>query len=181
MRCRVGAGLKAGPVRCLHGPCAIPRQFQDALTAALNADQLQSRISDERTQPATVEIDGLIKQVVDVATQLAERRNDEAQAQMSRAGQIGLGAGLVVVLVLIGSAVFSMLNIARPIGRIGAVLLDLANGNKGVEIPYAGRGDEVGDAARAAQTFKDNLAPSRPWRRGSARPRSAPPSRARRT
>ena len=35
--------------------------------------------------------------------------------------------------------------------------MELANGNKTVVIPYATRGDEVGDTARAAKTFKDNL------------------------
>jgi methyl-accepting chemotaxis protein len=58
---------------------------------------------------------------------------------------------------LIGSALFSVLSIARPIRRIGEVLLELANGNKAVKIPYTERGDEVGDNARAARTFKDNL------------------------
>ena len=64
---------------------------------------------------------------------------------------------MLVILVLIGSAVFSVLSIARPIRRIGGVLLELANGNKAVEIPYTERGDEVGDNARAAHTFKENL------------------------
>ncbi len=41
--------------------------------------------------------------------------------------------------------------------RIGQVLLALARGDKTVAIPYAARGDEVGEVARAAQTFKDNL------------------------
>jgi len=50
-----------------------------------------------------------------------------------------------------------VLNIARPIRRIGEVLLELANGNKTIEIPYVDRGDEVGDNARAAKTFKENL------------------------
>jgi methyl-accepting chemotaxis protein len=62
-----------------------------------------------------------------------------------------------VLAVLVGSALFSLFNIARPIRRIGEVLLELANGNKAVDIPYAQRGDEVGDNARAAQTFKENL------------------------
>ncbi len=48
-------------------------------------------------------------------------------------------------------------SIARPVRKIGEVLLELANGNKAVDIPYAERGDEVGDNARAARTFKDNL------------------------
>src|SRR5262249_13163513 len=65
--------------------------------------------------------------------------------------------GLLVVAMLMGSALFAVFSIARPIRRIGEVLLELAGGNKSVDIPYANRGDEVGDNARAAKTFKDNL------------------------
>jgi len=53
--------------------------------------------------------------------------------------------------------VFSIYNIARPVRRIGEVLLELAAGNKAVDIPYTRRADEVGDNARAAETFRDNL------------------------
>src|SRR5262249_2660426 len=74
----------------------------------------------------------------------------------SRANTINIIAGLLLVALLAGSAVYSALSIARPIRRIAQVLLALADGRK-VEIPYAGRADEVGEAARAAQTFKDNL------------------------
>ena len=47
--------------------------------------------------------------------------------------------------------------ISNPIRAISEVLLALANGNKGVEVPYADRTDEVGENARAARIFKDNL------------------------
>ena len=47
--------------------------------------------------------------------------------------------------------------VTRPLSVISAVLVDLANGNKALEIPYTARGDEIGDNARAAKTFKDNL------------------------
>ena len=82
----------------------------------------------------------------------------QAAAAVSRAGRIRIAIGVIVALVLIGdSAVFASLEIGRPIRRIGEVLMELANGNKSVMIPYASRGDEVGDTARAAKTFKDNL------------------------
>ncbi len=47
--------------------------------------------------------------------------------------------------------------ISKPLGRMSNVLAELAKGNKAVEIPYTERGDEIGDNARAAQTFKENL------------------------
>jgi methyl-accepting chemotaxis protein len=142
----------------IDGLGPIAQILQDSTNAAMNADLQQSRITDERTQPSTALIDGELAQASGVAGRLVEQRNAEAQAGMTQSGRIGLAAGLVVILVLIGSAVFSMVNIARPIRRIGEVLLALANGNKAVEIPFTARVDEVGEAARAAQTFKDNLA-----------------------
>jgi methyl-accepting chemotaxis protein len=62
-----------------------------------------------------------------------------------------------VALVLIGTAVFASLTIGKPIRKIGDVLMELAGGNKAIDIPYVNRRDEVGDTARAASIFKDNL------------------------
>ena len=87
----------------------------------------------------------------------AKAKSAEAHATMVQAGNIGLAVGTFVILVLIGSAIFGGRSIGIPIRRIGEVLVELANGNKAVEVPYAERGDEVGDNARAAKTFKDNL------------------------
>jgi methyl-accepting chemotaxis protein len=68
-----------------------------------------------------------------------------------------LAMGLALLLVLIASALISIFGVARPIRRIGEVLLALAQGNKAIEIPYTGRADEVGESARAAATFKTSL------------------------
>lgn len=68
---------------------------------------------------------------------------------------IGMSTGMAIVLGLAFALV--QLGISRPIGRISNILNELANGNKAVEIPYTDRGDEIGDNARAAMTFKKNL------------------------
>jgi methyl-accepting chemotaxis protein len=75
-------------------------------------------------------------------------------AKMSRLNWI-----IVVLGLLAGGAlaVFCSLSVTRPIRKIGDVLRSLADGNKAVEIPFTARRDEVGDAARAANTFRDNL------------------------
>ena len=99
----------------------------------------------------------LLAQASNFAEQHAKEAETKTFSAISAASRIGLGVGLFVILVLIGSAAFGALSIARPISRIGEVLIQLAHGNKAVEIPYATRHDEVGDNARAAQTFKDNL------------------------
>jgi signal transduction histidine kinase/CheY-like chemotaxis protein len=103
------------------------------------------------------EINGLIERVTSDARELASQRMIEAAVRMTKAGQISIGAGLFVVVILMGAAIFGVLSIGRPIRHIAGVLLQLADGSRGVDIPYTGRGDEVGDAARAARTFRDNL------------------------
>jgi methyl-accepting chemotaxis protein len=87
----------------------------------------------------------------------AEARNAQASEERVRVGRVDLGMGLFVIAVLAGVAVFGAVTIGRPIRRIGEVLLALAHGDKAVEVPYTTRRDEVGDNARAAQTFKEKL------------------------
>jgi methyl-accepting chemotaxis protein len=68
---------------------------------------------------------------------------------------VGMSAGMAIALGLAFALV--QLGISRPIGKISNILNELANGNKAVEVPYTDRGDEIGDNARAAMTFKENL------------------------
>ena len=104
-----------------------------------------------------VEINGLIERVTSDARVVASQRMTAAEARLTKAGQISIGAGLFVVVILMGAAIFGVLSIGGPIRHIAGVLLQLADGSRGLHIPYTGRGDEVGDAARSARTLRDNL------------------------
>jgi methyl-accepting chemotaxis protein len=68
-----------------------------------------------------------------------------------------IGSALGVIFGLVFGYVIGQYGIAKPLGKVSQVLGELANGNKAVEIPFADYRDEVGDNARAAQTFKENL------------------------
>jgi methyl-accepting chemotaxis protein len=125
--------------------------------AAAKAEDAKKSLVEGRVVPTVREIKTRIDKLVVVANETAALRQDQLLEQLNQVATIGLIVGVLVVVVLIGSALFSVLSIARPIRRIGEVLLELANGNKAVEIPFTARGDEVGDNARAARTFKDNL------------------------
>jgi methyl-accepting chemotaxis protein len=128
-----------------------------AADGAVKAEAEKASILNERTFPAAREVSIRIDKLVGVANEFAARRQGELLAELDRVATFALIVGMLVVLMLIGSAVFSVLNIARPIRRIGDVLLGLAHGDKSLVVPYSTRGDEVGDAARAAKTFKENL------------------------
>jgi methyl-accepting chemotaxis protein len=111
----------------------------------------------EQVTKIGTEIDALIEKATSVATALASQRMSAVAAQMTEAAQISIGFGFFVAVTLMGAAVFGVLSIGKPIRHIAGVLLQLANGTREFDIPYTDRGDEVGDAARAARTFRDNL------------------------
>ncbi|HLH91443.1 MAG TPA: methyl-accepting chemotaxis protein [Xanthobacteraceae bacterium] len=118
---------------------------------------LRADIVARRIAPTAQQADDILSQAVEMARRLSAASEARAGAERTSAGRVGIGLGIVVILLLIGSTLFSMLDIARPVRRIGEVLVEIANGNKAVDIPYSARGDEVGENARAAVKFKDNL------------------------
>ncbi len=113
-------------------------------------------------------IDGDMKKTADaVATETREMQQaivSAAQVVESDTQSMMVATEwLVVVLATGGLALGALLawligrSISVPTRAVGAVLVELANGNKMVEVPYSDRRDEVGDNARAAKTFKENL------------------------
>ena len=131
--------------------------FAAAQQSVLAAVEVQQHIVSERLAPLGRQMREMLGQASEFADQHAKEATETLTAALIADSRIGLGVGLFVMLALIGSAAFGALFVARPIRRIGEVLMELGNGNKGVDIPYASRDDEVGDNARAAMTFRDNL------------------------
>ena len=141
----------------IEGLATATDRFKVLADEAVNAESLKGRILGERLRPQAADIAARIGKAVGGANEMLALRQTELLTELSRVTMIAFVVGVLVVLMLVGSSIFSVLNIARPIRRIGDVLLELATGNKTVDVPFATRGDEVGDAARAARTFKENL------------------------
>jgi methyl-accepting chemotaxis protein len=141
----------------IDGLVTAADRFRGLTDKAVRADEARKLIFGERVLPAAKEIGIRIAKGVAFGNEYALSRQSELLANLTSVGNVALGVGVLVVLMLIGSALFSVLTIARPVRRIGEVLLELANGNKAIAIPFTERGDEVGDNARAAKTFRDNL------------------------
>ncbi len=150
----VGDKAMASEIDSLNGLAAALAKLHQEISANI---RLRADIGAQRAVPISREADEILTSAVEMARRLSEASDARAGSERAAAGRLGIGLGLVVILVLIGSTVFSMLNIARPIRGIGEVLVAIANGNKAIDIPYSHRGDEVGDNARAAAKFKDNL------------------------
>jgi methyl-accepting chemotaxis protein len=152
-----GIATDAGVKKGLAELMVFPPQYRTVIGKALAAYDGQGKVMAERADPLRLKIDEVLSKTTAAVEKRSAEAAAESDAQEASATTINVVSGILVVLMLIGSAIFSEFNIARPIRRIGEVLMSLANGDKTVDVPYAERGDEVGDAARAARTFKDNL------------------------
>ncbi|MGE5515604.1 MAG: methyl-accepting chemotaxis protein [Bacteroidota bacterium] len=81
------------------------------------------------------------------------------KTQDSFADQVRIGmivAMVVFVAAAIGAGLMLRNAIATPVTAMTAAMRKLAEGDKGLEIPARGRGDEIGAMAEAVQVFKDN-------------------------
>ena len=161
------AGLDE-PIRIALKP-EVLRESQDKLLRYVAAAETYLTVKNGRGQPDALRaaaqdvqtVATSAAKVIDESIANAQRFTDgatrNARDSAAFASQLGLGIGGLVFLALIGSAIFLMMNVARPIRRIGDVLLRLSEGQDDVQIPFAERGDEVGANARAAVRFRDNL------------------------
>jgi len=136
---------------------SIVPEYTTALKAITDAIDAQNLIQSERANPTDEGSRKLLSEAIADANAASDAATAQAAAAVARAGRVRFIIGIVVGLVLLGTAAFASLAIGRPIRRIGEVLMELAGGNKTVPIPYADRRDEVGDTARAATAFKENL------------------------
>ena len=120
------------------------------------SDQAE-KFARERTLPIATKLDSLANEAFDVAQKRIEAELTSFDAVLKFVERVGLAIGLVAAVILIGSAVFGVVSIGRPLRKMAGVLVDLTN-DRIVDVPYATRGDEIGDIAKATEIFKQSIA-----------------------
>jgi methyl-accepting chemotaxis protein len=123
----------------------------------VTADEEAARIAREKITPLAGKLNEAIDKAAESAKDVAAQETASAEAAATSAQNIGLVIGAVVVLVMLGSAVFGSLSIARPLRRMADVLVELTH-DRIVDVPFTVRKDEIGDIARATDIFKDSIA-----------------------
>jgi methyl-accepting chemotaxis protein len=113
-----------------------------------------ARIRKDVTQPINVEIEALANKIVDYGKARADEQRTAAEAEAAGVERNSLFAGVAVALLLIGTCVFSVFTIARPMRALSVSMEELAGGNFAVVLPGLGRKDELGDVAGAVEKFK---------------------------
>ena len=135
---------------------SIVKRFLAANEDAVKTEQPKNDIIANRTVKAAADVADLMEATVESAQKDAKISKDEVMADTERANRINLIMAIVVVLSLIASVVFSFLGVARPMTRLNGALGKMAGGDLDVEIPGAGRGDEIGDLAKTVTVIREN-------------------------
>ena len=81
---------------------------------------------------------------------------DDLKAQTWASTQRSLIITGVILLFMLAVSIFVARSITAPLQRMTAAMNDLAGGNLAVEVPGIGRGDEIGEMAKAVEVFKSN-------------------------
>ena len=114
-------------------------------------------IAQDRAQPIALKIDGLLQKMAESTSNLASSDAKSADNEMLSVQRLALAFGAPIILALIGSAVFGIMSIGKPLRKMAGVLVALTN-DRIVEVPYTDRGDEIGDIAKATEVFKQSIA-----------------------
>src|SRR6266702_3860286 len=81
---------------------------------------------------------------------------DDLKAQTWISTQRSLIFAGLILLFTLEVSIFVARRITAPLQRMTVTMNDLASGNLDVEVPGIGRGDEVGEMAKAVEVFKSN-------------------------
>ncbi|NOJ45063.1 methyl-accepting chemotaxis protein [Bradyrhizobium archetypum] len=81
---------------------------------------------------------------------------DDLNAQAWVSTQRSLIVAGVILLFMLAVSIVVARSITGPLQRMTVAMNDLASGNLNVEVPGIGRGDEVGEMAKAVEIFKSN-------------------------
>ncbi len=81
---------------------------------------------------------------------------DDLNAQTRASTQRSLIAAGLIVLFALAVSILVARSITGPLRQMTVAMNDLAGGNLAVEVPGVGRGDEVGEMAKAVEIFKGN-------------------------
>lgn len=113
-----------------------------------------ARIRREVTIPLSDQLESLANEMTLAAKERGDKNKAEAVAKAESVEQTSLMIGIVAAVLLIGTCVFSVFTIGRPMSALSKSMEELAEGNFGVVLPGLGRKDEIGDVAGAVEKFK---------------------------
>ncbi|WMT77777.1 methyl-accepting chemotaxis protein [Bradyrhizobium sp. Ash2021] len=135
---------------------SVVKRFLAANDDVVRTEALKDDIIANRAVKFANEAAELMEMTVSTAQKNSAVSRDEVAAETAQANRINLIMAGIVILTLVASGVFSFLGIARPMTRLNRALGEMAGGKLDIEIPGAGRGDEIGDLAKTVTVIREN-------------------------
>ncbi|SIO65949.1 methyl-accepting chemotaxis sensory transducer [Bradyrhizobium erythrophlei] len=135
---------------------SVVKRFLAANDDVVKTEALKDDILANRSVKFANEAAELMEMTVSIAQKNFAVSKDEVAAETAQANRINLIMAGIVILTLVASGVFSFLGIARPMTRLNRALGEMAGGKLDIEIPGAGRGDEIGDLAKTVTVIREN-------------------------
>ncbi|HEY4723325.1 MAG TPA: hypothetical protein VII92_15830, partial [Anaerolineae bacterium] len=143
----VDAGTDPAIIEAMRG--AQQKYFQDFLSLSNGMKKL-SDAGDKYPTNAAQWVDttnpqiGALLEVLYAAAKVGETSAGQTANRSLRELFFTIGL-LVFGLAISAVSIWTVIvRVTRPLSTISGVLIELANGNKAVDIPYTGRGDEIG-------------------------------------
>ncbi|MBP0618217.1 methyl-accepting chemotaxis protein, partial [Jiella mangrovi] len=91
-----------------------------------------------------------------VGTLVTATQTSSVKAAMSERMTAAILIGLAIAAAVVGTVVFFLKrSVTGPIREVTRIMTSLADGDKSVDIPHLGRGDEIGRMAGAVAVFKE--------------------------
>ncbi|MGN6462440.1 MAG: methyl-accepting chemotaxis protein, partial [Pseudolabrys sp.] len=109
------------------------------------------QLVDQRIRPLRASMDELSGNIIETSRELGRAAQVNSQNEMASVERVNLIIGGIAILLLVGSAVFGFISIARPLVALTKPINELAAGNFNVAISNIERKDEVGQIAHAVK------------------------------
>ncbi len=129
----------------------------EAAKQVVEFDGQVEKIARERTLPLATKLEDTLNQTIDFAKKRAVEVTEEAHYSSVHAVWTGMAVGAFAVVILIGSALLSMVTIAKPLRAMVGPLEEIAKGNFTVDVPGTDRKDEVGLIAHAVSAMAEKV------------------------
>ncbi|HEY1542304.1 MAG TPA: HAMP domain-containing methyl-accepting chemotaxis protein [Xanthobacteraceae bacterium] len=149
----------------------MPADARDAVDKALAAVQAWQKGG--AGAPKAQEVDDALDVMAEGASAYGFNFRSTAETEARFARLAFLIMVIAAVVVGVGSATITAFSISRPVVATTRVMHTLASGDYGIDIPGAGRKDEIGQMAESLTIFKDSLIEAERARRESGEQRHA--------
>ena len=128
-----------------------------AASKAVELNEAIGQLAHDKGLPLANHIAELAEEVIKTAKQSARDAEESAAGTSAKAEYVSAALSVLTIVMLLATAIFGVVSIARPMRRLVGPIADLAGGNFMIVVPGADRKDEVGQIANTVQEMANKV------------------------